>query len=313
LSKDEVGVYNIDKIYLNDRPIEKEFVMAENLGEENRWEIWLSATENKASGRIHLLNDLSRRNIFGPKQPQWKGDITAEGGKLKLRYDANGENDVRFNIYSNGQLCAKGISQTEWTDPDSTDFADKTYFYTVEAFYPDSGNCSHLTPVNFYCPKDNRIEIAAASMKNTGGNLVDNHHFENWGGTNHQLQIDSWTVNKSGRYLFSVQYSNGAGPINTGVTCGVKRIEITEAGGSKPVASSYLIMPHTADWKRYLDSSTFGAELKEGKKYSIKIFEDDYARNMSYFDHYESYKNTGNGADSYNYVNIASLDAIRIN
>jgi hypothetical protein len=183
----------------------------------------------------------------------------------------------------------------------------------VESFYPDSGNCSHLTPAGFYGSKENIIEIPAASMKNTGGNLVDKHHFENWGKPDHQLRIDSLTVNKSGRYLFSVRYSNGAGPINTGVTCAVKRIEITEAGSSKPIAAAYLIMPHTADWKRFLDSSAVQADLKAGTDYTVKIFEDPYARNMSYFDHYEPYKNTGNGASPYNYVNIASLEAILIN
>ncbi|MBM4104598.1 MAG: hypothetical protein FJ263_11255 [Planctomycetes bacterium] len=305
------GIYTIDQITLNQKPIPKEFIPAASLNEENHWQIWLSAAAAKAEDKINLISGKSTNNIFGPKQPEWKGDIAAENGKLKLSYDANGETKGRFNIYRNGQLCAAGITETQWTDPDST--VDKTCFYMVEAFYPGYHNCSHVTPVQTYCPQGNRIEIPAGSMKNTGGNLVDNHHFENWGKPEHTLQIDPFKVEKSGRYLLSVKYSNGLGPINTGVTCGVKRIEITQAGESKPVASAYLIMPHTADWKRYLDSTAFEAELKAGVNYMIKIFEDEYARNMSYFDHYEPYRGMGSGMTSCNYVNIASMKAILIN
>ncbi|MBC8379083.1 MAG: hypothetical protein H8E62_07910 [Planctomycetes bacterium] len=310
----ESGIYKIEKIKLNNETIGTDFVSADLLKNRNHWEVWLSAAGNKASDEINLVNDLSRRNIFGPKQPRWKADggITVDDGKLKLYYDANGEINVCFNIYRNGQLCAEAITETEWTDPDSADYPDNTYFYRIEAVYPDSGNCSHVTPARAYHAKDDRIEIGSASIKNKGGNLAGGHFFENWGLPEHELQTSAFTVNKSGTYLINAEYSNGAGPINTGVTCAVKRFEILELDSSKLVATSYLIMPHTADWTRYLDSSSFQADLKEGQKYAVKIYEDVYARNMSYFDHYECYKSTGNGTKPYNYVNISKIRLIRL-
>ena len=232
---------------------------------------------------------------------------------LLLHYDAGDEKDVCFNIYRNGSLCAKGIKETEWTDPGSSDHSEKTYFYMVEAFYPDSGNCSHLTEVNYYRQKYDIVEIGASSMKNTGGNLVNEHHFENWGKPEHELSVPSLRVKKNGDYLLWVLYSNGAGPINTGVTCSVKKIEVRELPGGSIAAACYLIMPHTADWARFLESSSFRADLKAGVEYSIRIYEDEYARNMSYFDHYEPYKNSGKGALPYNYVNIASLKVLSVN
>ncbi|MBN1456631.1 MAG: hypothetical protein JW912_02125 [Sedimentisphaerales bacterium] len=311
------GIYDIDKISLNSQSIDKNFVKAGELKDDNHWEIWLLATKNTGSDKIHLVNDLSPNNIFGPKQPEWKdvgqGGITIEDNKLKLHYGASGETDVRFNIYRDGKLCAKGIKETEWTDPASADHSEKTHFYMVEAFYPDSGNCSHLTDVNYYCQKDDIIEIGASSMKNTGGNLVNDHHFENWGKPAHELFIPSLRVEQGGEYLLWALYSNGAGPINTGVTCSVKKIEIRELPGGKVVIACNLIMPHTADWVRFLKSSSFRADLKAGVEYSVKIYEDEYARNMSYFDHYEPYKNSGNGTEPYNYVNIASLNCFCVN
>ena len=317
LGEKGVGVYEIEKIHFNGLPVGKDFVAAADLRKENHWEIWLSAAKSKISDRINLVEDLNRRNIFGPKQPQWstigQGGITIDEGKLKLHYDANGETNVRFNIYRNGQLCANRITETEWTDSDSGDYQDNAYFYMIEAVYPDSGNCSHLTPVRFYRLQDDVIEIGAASMKNKGGNLVSGHHFENWGLPEHEIWIPSLTVGKSGRYLVNAEYSNGAGPINTGVTCAIKRMEILENGSRQPIAASYLIMPHTADWTRYLDSTSFQADLQSGKQYSIKISEDAYARNMSYFDHYESYRNTGSGMEPYNYVNISKIRLMKVN
>ena len=308
---EETGIYTIDKIHLNGQAVDKDFVSVGDLQKDNHWEVWLSASRKKNSDKIHRVDNLSRRNIFGPKQPQWKGDVTVKNDKLKLRYEANGETDVCFNIYRNGQLCAGGITDTEWTDPDSDDYRDTAYDYRVEAFYPDSGNCSHLTPALAYQSTDGMIEIGAASMKNKGGNLMNDHHFENWGQSEHEILIPSLTVKKSGRYLVNAEYSNGAGPINTGVTCAVKRIEISQPGAD-PVAASYLLMPHTADWKRYLDSSSFQVNLEADKHYVIRIFEDNYARNMSYFDHYECYKNTGNGTKSYNVVNISKIKLTQI-
>ena len=76
------------------------------------------------------------------------------------------------------------------------------------------------------------------------------------------------------------------------------------------IAEDYLIMPQTADWNRYLQSTPFKAELQTGVNYSITIDEDDFARNMSYYDHYVPYKNTGNGKDTYNYVNISKLKIV---
>jgi hypothetical protein len=149
------------------------------------------------------------------------------------------------------------------------------------------------------------VEITAASMKNTGGNLVNNHHFENWGQPAHELAM-TVKVTESGTYQVTAEYSNGAGPINTGVTCAVKRIEMSEADG-KLIAASYLVMPHTADWTRYLDSSSFEVRLEKEKMYTIKIYEDPYSLNMSYFDHYEPYKGTGSGSHPYNYVNISRI------
>ena len=138
----------------------------------------------------------------------------------------NGEKNVLFNIYRNGKLCASAVKGSSWLDTQSD--TSKVTHYNIESYYPESGNCSHLSPTRTYYPEDSFIELPASDMNNTGGNLVNNDHFENWGKPEHELSIDSFTVEQNGKFVFRAIYSNGAGPINTGITCSVKHIAITD-------------------------------------------------------------------------------------
>lgn len=304
------AIYQVKTIALNGSRIEAEFIPDDHLVKENHWEVWLDKADTKPDS-INVLREATRRRIFGPRQPQLRAEGISENNETrKLRFDAGTETDVRFNVYRDGLLCGEMINATEWTDQNPADFPAQTHVYAVEAVYSNSGNSSHLSEIRWLAAKDDVVEINAASMKNVGGNLVSNHHFENWGQPVHQLEM-TVRVKKSGTYKVTAEYSNGAGPINTGITCAVKRVEICEAGGAL-VASSYLVMPHTADWTRYLDSSSFAVGLESGRTYLIKIFEDTYSRNMSYFDHYEPYRGAGNGSLPYNYVNISKIKLLRL-
>ncbi len=74
------------------------------------------------------------------------------------------------------------------------------------------------------------------------------------------------------------------------------------------VATGYLVMPQSGDWQRFDLSSVVHADLQAGKSYSIRIFEDEYSRNMSYLSHNQRYTSgVGGGDDAYNFVNIASI------
>ena len=121
------------------------------------------------------------------------------------------------------------------------------------------------------------------SMKNKGGNLVDGHHFTNWGEMGHELRTE-FTVGENGQYVICAEFANGSGPVNTGITCAVKRLDIRESGSDTVVGSGYLIMPQSGNWKRWDISTPVISDLKSGKKYEIIIYEDKYSLNMSYFE-----------------------------
>ena len=113
---------------------------------------------------------------------------------------------------------------------------------------------------------------------------------------------------RRGGYLVRAEFSNGAGPVNTGVTCAVKRLEVRAANAGETVASGYLVMPQSGDWQRFGFSSAVRADLDCGKEYELRLSEDEYSRNMSFLQSNERYTAAnGGGPTSYNAVNVAAL------
>jgi hypothetical protein len=272
------GASRIDRILLNGKIIGNQFVSADTLRSQNDWEIYLAADTDKfPSLRIADVSD--KQSLFAPSQPEWTSDITTENGLLVLHY----RGAPPFNIYRDGQLCAKEIAQTMWTDPKSADFRDRTHFYTIQSIAPQTGNASYPAPTHFY---------------NSGNLTIQN-------------PTNDFTVSRNGHYFVRVEFSNSAGALNTGITCAVKKMEIS--AGNSLVASGYLIMPQSGEKKRYDLSSIIEADLKAGTSYSIHAFEDAYSRNMSYLERNETYTALpGGGPEPYNRADIRALHLLRI-
>jgi hypothetical protein len=304
-------------VELNGQGVSEDFVPPSALQSSNLWDVYLSPPE--ASGKaaaLRLVDVNNERALFGPAQPVWDetrhGGITVSDEKLVLHYQHSDAANVVFNIYRDGGLCAKGIRETNWTDAASGDYADRVRHYVVEAVDPVSGNASHLTPPRFYLNFRQELVIPAGDMVNQGGNLVSNH-FENWGKTADTLATKPFTVARSGRYAIRAEFSNGAGPVNTGITCAVKKLALCKAGTDVAISSGYLVMPQSGDWKRLDLSSPVVADLVAGEDYTLRITEDDVSRNMSYLKNNERYTAwAGGGEAGYNYVNIAALRLVNL-
>ncbi len=307
------GVCAIRRVELNGERISDEFVAADSLQPANQWDIYLQEPKkSQDAAQLRMVDVSNERALFGPAQPTWddahQGGITVEDGRLALRYQHDDAANVIFNIYRDGQICARDIRQTQWVDPSSADYRDTVHYYAIEAVDSESGNASHLSLPRCHRSADQEEVIPARDMQNRGGNLVAGHHFENWGEPGDQLLTRSFKVNRSGHYVIRAEFANGSGPVNTGITCAVKKLEIRKAGGKEALAFGYLVMPQSGDWKRWNMSSPTRVILSAGEEYTICIREDEYSRNMSYLKNNERYTSgPGGGERSYNYVNIAAL------
>jgi len=310
------GVCILDRVELNGKPVAEGFVKADALLPANVWEIFLkSPPAGQPVGQLRVASVANERAIFGPSQPEWKdgGGLTLEAGRIVLTFKHDDVANAAFNIYRDGQLCAEGIRQTTWMDPQSRDFQNTVHSYAVEAVDLWSGNASYLTQSLSFRLEDQRQVIPAKAMHNCGGNLAGNH-FENWGKPGDYLETGSLQVNRRGRYLVRAEFSNGAGPVSSGITCAVKKLEVMKVASGEVVASGYLVMPQSGDWNRWDLSSSVNAMLDPADQYTIRISEDGYCRNMSYLENNARYTaGPGGGEQCSNYVNIAGVHLLYSN
>lgn len=309
------GVCTVESVTLNGKTISEDFVSVDRLQSQNHWEIHLKAPA--AGGKadsVRMVDVSNEAAIVGPVQPEWDdslGGIKVRDGRLTLHYRHPNAPDVAFNIYRNGELYAKKVSGTSWTDPESGDYEERVYSYSVEAAFPASGTVSHPTPARSFRTSDQQQVISASDMMNRGGELSGNHHFENWGKPEHTLVTKPFQVKRSGHHVIRMVFSNGAGPVNTGITCAVKKLEVRNARSGEMVASGYLVMPHSGDWQRWDLSNAIAAELDQGELYSIGISEDPYSRNMSYLQSNQRYTGwPGGGERPSNHVNFSAAHVL---
>ena len=320
INDENKGAYSLGEVYLNQGLVVGE-IAESMLASENFIEVNL-VDKDIQSASINLVDDLQDyRKRYAPRPPVIEA-VNETQGNLEVSFNLNQENaeEIRVNIYRNGKLVAEKIQISDqhgsWQDQDTKGSQSPSYCYTLESVYLNSGTISQRAkPVCYWGVSSERVySITAEKFKAIGGNLSEAHgqaHFDNWGKPDDSLTVDI-KAKYSGPHGIQVIAGNGAGPINTGVTCAVKRMQMKDSETDTIVADSYLVMPQLGNWNRWLESSLIltKVDLSAGHSYTIKIFSDEQAVNMSSFAHYQNYTgNNGIGgvSGSYNYVNIAAV------
>jgi hypothetical protein len=90
-----------------------------------------------------------------------------------------------------------------------------------------------------------------------------------------------WQASHGGEYLAWLHYSNPHGPINTGITAAVKRLEIRCAGGPRQVLP--VVMPHSEGWQA---STTVRFEARAGASCSFSLLQGFNMSDLARFAHY---------------------------
>lgn len=319
VSQQMEGAYTVKEIRLNGQIVTSEIAKS-MLKDSNVIEVDLQEGETKRSPISRITNLDDYRYRFGPRQPIVES-ITAINNQLEIKFNLNGEtpDEVSLNVYRDGQLVASGLSGslTTWRDQNTAGEQSPSYCYNLEAVYICSGTVSQRShPFCYWGQNNNRIHsVSADQFSAVGGQLVDDHgkkHYEDWGEPGHSITIQI-KPQFSGSHAIQVLAGNGAGAIYTGITCAVKRLQMTKLDNNEVVADGYLMMPHLGlwvpSWDIWKDSSLIFTEvdLIADQNYEIKIFVDDYSINMSNFTHNTYYMGTGGIGGAYYYVNIAEI------
>lgn len=257
------------------------------------------------------------RQIFAPRTPQILG-LSDDDGRVRLELGLGGEEatGLALHVYRDGERVAANLppAALAWTDPDSDAAGPRTPCYAVEASFMVSGNRSHRSRVScWWGEAGERVSIVpATAFEAEGGALVDEHgapHYQGWGDPGHTLTARGYEPVQSGPHLVQVRYGNGAGPINTGIACGVKRVTVYDEDDDAVVATGILVMPQLGDgsWSRWALSSFVAAELDAARTYRVVISADARTANMSARTHFATYRGTGGAGGPFERVNIAEL------
>jgi hypothetical protein len=310
---EENGYYTVDSVSLNgvSKDINSYFGTAD-LASNNNIEIQV-VDAFAYTTNINIIEDTGDyRAFWAPVEPDLSG-ISIVNDKLQVSFNANGMSGVTFNIYRNGALAAEDVT-SPWTDETTAgNYNSKTYCYAVESVYTVSGNASHhskpqchwgtgsIQTVDLTATNNKLIASPSAPTSTDHGRL----HYMDWGDPGEELLLD-FVPSKTGKFQIQIKYGNSMGPINTGITASVKKIEVWNENYTTRVDEGTVFMPHLANWSTWGDSSGFNLSqtLNQGTTYKV-VIKDFY--NMSYLQHFTIYKGMGGSSGRNNRANISGV------
>ena len=297
------GAYVIKTITFNGVPPEANgFIDDVRLKDRNLVEVDFGLPTAPAAPLKVITDASDYHTIYAPKTPSLT--VAPNNGKVQITADFAGEKaaEITWSVYRDGARVAFGLGAftNEWTDTDTNGDATPSHCYSVETRWGSSGNVSqHARPQCFWSADPSKrivTNYANAGAFDLKGGAISGDHTTNWGDVADELAT-TFTAQHTGAHLVQAEYANGAGPINTGITCGVKHVTIEEQPGGNVVGSGYMLMPQRGDWASFGDSSFVKANLTAGKTYKVRLAHDGKSTNMSSFDHFAAYTGGLGGKD----------------
>ncbi len=265
---------------------------------DNRLVITLVASDAATTTPVLVDSNTPGNALFAPTEPLLD-DVSAQGGGRRLNW--SGDQGAVFTVYRDGERLVEALAAGEYLD--SEDVGDASPCYVVEAMWPETGLRSHHSPARcFWGPNiEGRVQVlSAATFSSNAGSLTQSDgrsYYSDWGAPGDELTV-SLTANRTGPHLLSFGYANGALGFDSGVTAAVKRVAVSGIVGEK-----WVVMPHTASWDNWKESSFVSFDLVAGQDYIVTVSD---GANMSYLEHFARYSGTG-GATPFNNVDISQM------
>ena len=192
-------------------------------------------------------------------------------------------------------MVADQLKQTAWRDVSPLARAN---CYAVEVVDAASGNVSHHSGA--VCAEAG-IQIGVADARVRSSVTRSGDRIANWGAPQDRLNIGPVKL-AAGRYSFQVRYTNHGHAINTGISNGVKVLQVLDTAGHT-VARRVIQMPHLPPESAPMYSTPADVLLKAGT-YSVRL--DDFY-NMSYLEANAVYANGGGKGGALNKVDIFGM------
>lgn len=254
-------------------------------------------SEELPRGEITWLQTNDWKDIYAPKTPSLSLINTEDGIVLD---PTPLESGVGFYLSKEEEV---------WNPTTNviTDSPIDTTCYSMETQFDGLTNRSHpAEPICWWGEEYTHIQnLYMDDITVNGGSYSTTHdrpHYDNWGAADHTI-TGTFTVQHTGLHYFQVVYGNGAGNLDSGITCGVKRVQIRD-DHNQIITEDTLIMPQLGSWDLWKESNLISFEAIEGQ---TLYFEIQDGMNMSQFSHYATYNGNGGGDSAYNFVNISEI------
>jgi len=315
------GAYAVAGLTLNGLPVSGDLVLDRDLMDRNLVEVTLTDVGAAPGDGITVLGDTSSsRSLFAPRTPAIT-QVELRQGKIAVGIDARGEapDAVVFDVYRDGAKVASELpgTTTVFVDPATSGDLSKSHCYSVEARYLASRNASHRArPACFWGSDSGRIlSLGGDSFQVTGGTKSSaggRTYHAGWGDPDHTITT-TFTARRSGAHLVEAVYANGAGGVDTGVSCAVKRVDVIDVATGAVSGGGYLVMPQRGSWGDWGDSSFVRASLAAGRSYRVVVRTDAASMNMSELAHFGAYTGgTGGAGGPMRHVDISEIKVLSL-
>ncbi len=315
LSTRRDGTYRVVERRLNGAPLTDNFIPVDQMEEQNLLELRLEDAEEPVGPGLRLVADTSDyRQLFGPRTPSIES-VSAAAGGVQIAWQTGGEAaaDIELTLLRNGAVIASGIEGASSGHLDvSAGLDGRVPCYTLESRYRQSGNVSQRAkPVCHFAGPDSVRSILADEFNAVGGTLSNQHgrtHYGDWGDPGHQITSPPFVATQTGPHLIQIIGANGAGPRETGITAGSKRLSVIEVGSGTLIAEGQVFLPQTGSWADWREGSFVAATLQAQASYRVVLEDASWARNMSGLEHFALYTGgLGGRSGAFYRLNVSEL------
>jgi hypothetical protein len=264
----------------------------------------------KMPANLLKMSEAERPYFFAPKTPELAFIGLSDNSPL-LTFHANDNYPVEFHIYKDGQLIAKTLN-THYLDRGHP--LSETACYTVVANYEKSNNESFPSEPFCYWPTEaiQHYPVRSSLLRTVGvtstSHLYGRPHLSDWGYPDQKVILERLRPNRNGRFAIQVDYSN-VDNITTGVSCGVKKISVINEQTGALLREGVLMFPHHNEDRFWTDTNFFAVDLNQASSYTV-IIEDLF--NMSYLEHFSSYRYRGGKTGPNNRFKLAEIKLLHL-
>jgi hypothetical protein len=305
------AAYAISAVTLDGVDIGDRFLTADDLTEGAQLRVSLTAAPVDAPrGAVTVVTDDGDfRRFWPPPAPAAPTAVAADVG-ARVTWPALAEPGVVYDLYRDGARVAANLREPAFDDLEADPA--RSVCYAVSARYDGfTLQGQHSPPACVWGEGFERVlrvgphQLVQTSGDGTWSTAHGKAHHQDWGAPGDTLTAFAVVPPFVGPLWLQLEYGNGAGPINTGITAAAKRVDVWGDDGAW-IGGGVAVLPQRGTWDTWGDSTLVPVTVPEGVR-SLTVQISD-APNMSDLDHFRRYTGGQGGGDgAYHFVNVHAL------